>query len=678
MHLLCIALTIFAATVAILTCIALLPARWARASVLHNFFGPCALLLGCAVGFVAVCTDFFTPQVGVLPWALPLGSGAVGLDAASRIFLMPIFGLGFVCTLAGALHVRHCPSGEHNIAAHWLFFTLLIMGLTLVCIARDAVLFVFAWEVMSVAPFFLIEFYNSDAKVRDASWVYLVAAHVGGLFLLAFFALLWQATGSTAFAAFAIAPASGLGTALFVLGLCAFGMKAGLTPLHIWLPAAHPVAPSHVSALLSGAVINAGIYGLWRMLDFFEPLSQAPAWWGWTLIALGLGTGFVGIFRAMAQNNLKRLLAYSSVENMGIVTAGLGAGLVGLHAHAPWICLLGFGGALYHMCNHSIFKGLLFLCAGEVLHTTRTVQLHHLGGLQKRLPFVGAAFAVGTASIACLPPFNGFVGEFLLALALAGGLNLPATESALGLLLALTALIAVSAFAAATFTKAYGIAFLGEPRTPTALAAANAHTPDRVSLMPLALLVPLCLLLGLAGYWVFPILLAALPAAALDSIADAPALTAKAAHLLLRVAAIGAGVMALAALVLWVRSRILRGDRRPDTALTWGCGFQKGTARIQYSAASFSEPLAQFFSVIMGLRVRSSMNKEYFPARATLEVDAPDRIRTRFLSPALEAVERLCNALKIIQHGRVHLYILYMLLTVVSLLIWALHEGGAA
>lgn len=666
------ALGILAATAGTTALLSLLPrsgdtllARLARQGI---SLGPVGIMLGCLVGLAAAISGPWNEALfhTLSFWALPFGHGLLGLDALSRVFLLPVFGLGCICAFSGMMSMRQYLPGEHNINAHWCFFCLLLFSLALVCTARDAVLFLLAWEVMSVSPFFLIEFHDEDATVREASWIYLVAAHLGAVFLLAFFGLLWGTAGDTAFSAFALVPTTGTAALLFVLGLVGFGAKAGLTPLHVWLPEAHPAAPSHVSALLSGAMINAGLYGMMRMLDFFTPLHTAPGWWGWLLLGLGLITGLTGILKAMAQANLKRLLAYSSVENMGIMLMGLGTGLVGLHSGNTWITLLGFCGTLLHMCNHAAFKGLLFLCAGEILHLVHSVRLEHLGGLQKRMPLVGVAFAVGAASIACMPPFNGFAGEFLLALALGNGLALSGTEAPLALLAALAGLALISGFAAVTFIKAYGITFLGEPRSG---AAKGAAAPGTLEILPLLPLILACVGLGLGATWLLPLLSAALPLAA----APLPAQVTQASDLLWRVALLGLGGAMLTGAIVAARRWMLRGKKAPGRAPTWGCGFQAGTPRIQYTGASYAQPTARVFGAAMGLKVRLGMDKKYFPTRASLEISAPDRMRTALFAPLFEAVVRACDALKIIQHGRVHLYILYMLVTLVALLVWGLH-----
>lgn len=647
-----------------------------------NALGAGGAALGCAIGFAGAVSAFLTGGTTVeLPWGLPVGDLVLTLDALSAFFLLPVFGLGFVCALSGGIALRSVRPGEHNLAAHWFFFLLLLLGMAAVLCARDAIFFLLAWEIMSLAPFFLIDFNDGDSKVRDASWVYLVAAHLCAVCLIAFFVLLWQVTGTTALTVAACAPLADAGpgtlSALFLLAVAGFGAKAGIAPLHVWLPEAHPAAPSHVSALLSGAMINAGLYGVIRSLTLLGGAPSAgvvgdlPEWWGWFLLFLGFATALLGILKALGQGNLKRLLAYSSVENMGLMFMGVGAGLVGVSAGDGWTAVLGFSGALLHMLNHAGFKGLLFLCAGEVLHAAGTVRMELLGGLQRRLPLVGAAFALGAATIACLPPLSGFASEFVLAMSLLDGAALPGVERQLALLFTLAGLGLVSGVAAAVYVRAYGITFLGEPRTGF---AANAHAVSWRSLWPLALPAAACVTGGLFAPYFFDLAadtaLASIPLphglAAAVSGADGQMRLS-----LAMIALVGGAGVALAFGLFALRGLLLRrnGLLRENT---WGCGYQASSARIQYTAASFAEPLARLFAPFMGLVTRGGAPEGVFPGRTVFSTSAPDRLRTLVFAPLFELVERACNACKILQHGKIHLYILYILATVVGLLVWGL------
>lgn len=637
---------------------------------LADLSGPLGAACGCALGMAGLFTDSWTDSLlWTQAWGLPVGSLSLGLDALSRVFLLPVFGLGFVCACAGGISLRHTRASEHNLAAHWLFYLLLVLGMAVVMMARDAVLFLLAWEVMSLSPFFLIDFNDSDRNVRDASWVYLVAAHLGAVLLLAFFGLLWQNAGDTAFAVLPLreGPAVPLASVLFVLSLLGFGAKAGIAPMHVWLPEAHPAAPSHISALLSGAMINAGLYGIIRSCEFVAPLSAAPAWWGWLALFLGLGTALMGILKALAQSNLKRLLAYSSVENMGLMLMGVGAWLIGSHSGNSWIGTLGLAGAMFHMLNHSAFKGLLFLTAGEVLHATGTVRMDLLGGLQQRMPLVGAAFGIGAVSIACFPPFNGFAGEFVLALSLLDGSSLPGVEQQLGLLMALVVLGLVSGLAAAAYAKAYGITFLGAPRSRC---VEEAHRPRPRDLWPLAIPAFLCVAGGLASGHCFRWLISTVNAPLPDPAAGQQVML-RVADMLGTVSLVGMVLLALVAALWLLRKACIAGRLRREE--TWGCGYRYGTARVQYTDASFSEPLGRLFGGAMGLKVHQELDGRYFPGKASVAISAPDRLRTGLFTPLFEGVEKLCNMCKILQHGKIHLYILYILATLVALLAWGLH-----
>lgn len=644
-----------------------------RVTRLANVLGPGCVVAACGLGLAGV---FSGPWELILQfslsWGLPLGEFSLGLDPLTRLFLLPVFGLGAVCALSGGLSLRKTRPEEHNLAAHWFFYVLLVAGMAVVLAARDAVLFLIAWEVMSLAPFFLIDFDDSDRKVRDAAWIYLVAAHLGAVLLIAYFALLWQVGGSTDFAVLAAQEHSSYTSALFLLGLLGFGAKSGIAPMHVWMPEAYPAAPGHVAGLQSGAMINAGLYGILRGFDFLGQPVDAPLWWGWCILVLGLATALMGILKALAQSNLKRLLAYSSVENVGIMLVGIGAGVLGAASGHPWIATLGFAGMLFHMLNHSAFKGLLFLCAGEVQQATGTVAMNRLGGLQKRLPLVGGLFLLGAASIACLPPFNGFAGEFVLALSLLDGASLPTVELQLGLLLSLVILGLVSGLALAAYTKAYGITFLGDARSE---AAQHPHVAGWRSLWPLLFPAAACVGGGLLAGRCFELVApTAQIAAHLPPLAELSGARAvdEVGHILDIIAAVGGAVVLLTALLLFVRCRLLR-RRSVECRETWGCGYQFGTPRIQYTEASYSEPLGRLFGSVMGLKITEKGGEGLFPGKASLTIAAPDRVRTSLFTPLFEAIERLCNALKIVQHGKIYLYILYILVTLVALLIWGMH-----
>lgn len=634
-----------------------------------NRLGPAGAVAGSLAGLAGVLLSPASAASHIaLPWGLPLGALALGLDPASRLFLLPVYVLGAAAAFSGASALADHDACHDRRGAHWFFFNLLLLGLSLVMTARDAVCFLIAWEIMSLAPFFLISLHDDEVEVREAAWVYLVAAHIGAVCLIAFFTLAMAQAGGSGFDAIAAAARDGrlaAPTLLYLLALAGFAAKIGLFPFHVWLPEVYPAAPGHVTALMSGGMINVGVYGLWRTLAMLGP--PAP-WQGWWLVGLGLASALFGILRALSPGGLKRVLAYSSVENMGLVCLGLGLGMVGRAAGNDAVAVLGLTGALFHVLSHAAFKGLLFLCAGEVLLAVGSARIAHLGGLAKRLPVVGGLFLLAAAGIAGLPPLSGFIGELVLALSLLAGLDLPGLLPRVGMAAALAALAAVGGFALAAFAKAGGLAFLGQPRTP---AAAKAVGRGRLSEIPLVFLA-LCALLAAACA---PALLALAGQAALDfpGMDPAPARTALAAALATTktIGLVSGALVVLAAALLVLRNRLAAAHGR-RAAPTWGCGYTAPTARMQYAAGSFVEPTARILPVPMGLTSRLDMDPGLFPARAKLIVASPDAVRNRFFTPLFEAVARGCDALKVVQHGRVHLYILYVLATVVALLAWKL------
>lgn len=598
------------------------------------------------------------------PWPLPGAALALEIDPLSAFFLLPVFVLVSLGAVYGRGYLRHVADGG-RLGFHWCMYGLLGACLALVLAARNAVLFLMAWEALTLASFFLVTLEDEDATVRSAGWLYLVAAHVGTACLLALFLLLGRrAGGSLDFAAFAGARGVGPAGALFILALLGFGLKAGFLPLHVWLPEAHPAAPSHVSALMSGVMIKTGIYGLLRTLTLLEP---APAWWGWVLLGVGFTSGVGGVLFALTQQDLKRLLAYSSIENVGIIALGLGLGLLGLAAGEPGVAGLALAGALAHVLNHALGKSLLFFATGAIAQATGTRRLEELGGLLRRLPRTGTAFLGGALALAGLPPLNGFVGEFLIGLAawcaLAGSsraLLLPAVTTITGLAL-------IGGLGAACFARAAGIALLGEPRSAGAQAACE--LPRALWLPPWLLLAACAALAALAPVLV-PFLAPVL--ADLGPLGTAvPALPAWAATALGGLAALSALLLLLAA---WFWLSTARRLRRAGCATvgTWDCGYVRPTSRMQYTAASLAQPLVDLFRAVLQPRREIRPPTGLFPTAAAFRADTRDVIRHAWLQPAAELLEERLARLRWLQHGRLHLYVLYIAVTILVLLIVSL------
>jgi hydrogenase-4 component B len=536
--------------------------------------------------------------------------------------------------------------------------TAAMMGVVL---ARDAILFLVAWELMALAAFFLICTEEERPEVRQAAWIYLVATHAGTLCLVGFFALIGRATGS-----FVLWPSlSGdvpgvLPTAVFTLGIAGFGLKAGLMPLHVWLPGAHANAPSHVSALLSGVLLKTGVYGLVRVCAL---LPEPPIWWGGALLGIGTLSGVLGIALAVAQQDLKRLLAYSSIENIGLIAIGVGLAALGRSLGRADFVVLGLGGALLHVLNHSLFKPLLFFSAGNVLHATGTRRIAALGGLARTMPRSFALFALGAVAICGLPPLNGFASELFLYVGLLRAASVDPAHGSAWASAAAPALAMIGALAVAGFVKVMGIAFGGTPRTP---AAAHARDPGPGMLAPMAALALACLALGLAPGIALPLLRAAVATwdPVLGSAAPSPAT-------LVPLREVSAAALVLVALVALVATFIQRRSPARATAVTWDCGYALPTSRMQYADSSFSELLVGLFD--WAVRSRRSLPElpGAFPPPARFRSEIPDAVLDRIVQPLLGAADRHLSRVRALQRGPVQMYLLYVFLIVVILLMVA-------
>jgi hydrogenase-4 component B len=634
---------------------------WRRASAAGPRTATALHCVGSALGLVGLIIHGGGEATPVLLLgSLPIGRVAFALDGLSALFLVPILLISVLGSLYGSSYwhgEEHEESGR-RLRMWWGIMTASMIGVVL---ARDAVLFLIAWEGMAVAAYFLIGTEGHSAEVREASWIYLVATHAGTLCLIGCFALLGQVQGSTAlWPSLRSDGPGGLLTAVFVLGILGFGVKAGLMPLHVWLPAAHANAPSHVSALLSGVLIKMGVYGLVRVCGL---LSDPPLAWGGVVLGIGVVSGVLGIALAVAQQDLKRLLAYSSIENVGIIVIGVGLASIGRSQGRPDLVVLGLGGALLHVLNHSLFKPLLFLAAGSVLHATGTRRISSLGGLARAMPRTCALFAVGAVAICGLPPLNGFAGELLLYVGLLRTALGDGPSGSAWASLAAPALAGIGALAVAGFVKVIGVAFSGTARTP---AAEHARDPGAGMLGPMAVLALACLLLGLWPSSALPLLHTATSAwdPALGS--AAPALDA-----LVPLGWVSAAGLLLVASIVGVAGLTWRRTPARTRVLTWDCGYVKPTARMQYVGASFSELLLDLFDWVAHSRRLPPELSGSFPAPSRFQSEVPDAVLDRVVLPLARAAHRGLLRLRVLQRGPVQMYLLYVLVAVVAVLLVA-------
>ena len=601
-----------------------------------------------------------------IPWQAPFGSFSLYLDPLSAFFLLPIFFLGALAAVYGVRYLQH-STNESKLGVAWFCFHILWASMIVVILSANGLLFLVAWELTVVSSFFLVVLDNGNENNRRAGWIYFTASHLGTAFIFVLFLLIARGTGSLDFETFSSASnfspsAKGI---LFLLALVGFGTKAGFVPLHVWLPEAHPAAPSHVSALMSGVMIKMGIYGLVRTLFF---LGHPSLWWGWTLLITGTASGILGVLFAIAQHDLKRLLAYHSVENIGIIAMGIGLGLIGLSCGNMPVAAFGFCGGILHVVNHAVFKGLLFLGAGAVLERAGTREIDRLGGLLKRMPWTGTSFLVGCLSICGLPPFNGFTSEFLIYfgafLAVLSGVG---DLVASGLVI-IVGLSLIGGLAAACFSKAFSVVFLGNPRSENAAKANEAALSMRI---PMAVLASMCLLIALTG----PFLLNGLgrviqghPTFAMGK--DVAKLLAPAYAPLLTITDFSFALFALLSLVVLLRRNLLE-DRKIGETGTWDCGYAQPSATMQYTGSSFAQPLTELFHPILKTETHLSGVEGYFPVKGDFRSHTSDIFQNHLFKPVFETISTTLHRLTWIQNGVVQVYILYITLTLVVLLIGA-------
>ncbi len=595
-----------------------------------------------------------------LPWPVPLGSFSLTLDPLSAFFLVPVFTLTALSAVYGVDYLK-AYSGRKPLGLVWAAFNTLTAAMALVFTSSNAVLFMLGWELMAAASFILVLFEHEKAQTRKAAFIYLAAGGAGALLLMAVFALLGSGSATLDFSSFH-SPSRAAASAVFLLALCGFGLKAGFIPLHVWLPEAHPAAPSQVSAVMSGVMIKTGIYGIIRILGFLRPWEE---WWGWALLIIGAGSCVLGALFALAQHELKRVLAYSSIENIGIILLAAGLGVIGVTRGAPELAALAFAGALLHVFNHSLFKGLLFMGAGSVLHGAGTAELEALGGLSKRMRASAVFFLAGSAAACALPPFNGLAGEFLIYAGALRGINFPASVALAGVAAGLVLAVA-GVLAAAAFVRAGGTVFLGEPRSER---AAGAHESGPLMLFAMGALALLCLVSGLAA----PFLLGPLAFAVSSGFGPLYGFTAgiQGAAPLVYVSAGGLLLLAMAAIAAAKRKVFLRG-KKPAEGVTWDCGYAVPTARMQYGASSFSQPLTDFFQPILRKIGQYPVISEYFPGKASFSREAQAVFYNELYAPAAFRIRELAYRFSWLQHGRLQIYIMYIVVTLMGLLLWKL------
>lgn len=638
-----------------------------------------AAIVACAAGVVVGLGGLLAPAplVFSLPSTIPLLHFQLRLDPLSAFFVLVISVSGVAVSIYALGYVREF-FGRHSIGAMGTLYHAFLLSMFLVVTADHAFFFLIAWELMSLVSYLLVITEHEKEETRYAGFFYLVMTHVGTAFILIAYLVFYQQTGSFAFDTFRHPGEplpEGFRTVAFVAALIGFGAKAGVVPLHVWLPYAHPAAPSHISALMSGVMIKTAIYGLIRVyFDFFG--GAFPWWWGFTILAVGAVSALLGVMYALMEHDLKSLLAYHSVENIGIILLGIGASMIFQSHGLSHLAALGLLAALYHTMNHAMFKGLLFMGAGSLLYATHTRNMEEYGGLIRKMPWTAFFFLVGAISISALPPTNGFVSEWLTFQSLFLSFMLPDPLMKILIPIGAAMLALTGALAVACFAKAFGISFLAMPRSHHAQHAKEVPMSMRIGMGGLA---AACVVLGLAPMVVIPMidgvtaLFTGTPLAqgvvsdhgwALTPMGTAFASISTPVLMLLLAVMVPAVLLG----VFVVAGRVNRRFYH-----TWGCGITL-KPRMEYTATGFAQPIRQVFSTIYRPTVKVEKDmleaSQYFARRMRFEVHIEPTFQRYLYDPVVRGFNALADRLRVVQAGSLHVYLAYIFLTLLALLLW--------
>lgn len=615
-----------------------------------------------------------------LPWSL------FGINLQFAIDPLAAFFITIISTLSLAVSVYSygyvsAYVGKHNVGVLGAFYNLFILSMLALVSSSSSIMFLFFWETMSLVSYFLVIFEHQSANVRRAGFIYIVMTHIGTAFIAIAFLLIYKATGTFSLAgglAHSIPP--NFKTAVFILITVGFGTKAGIVPLHIWLPKAHPAAPSNVSALMSGVMLKTAIYGFVRIA--IDVLGAGPIWWGVLVLIIGTVSALLGVMYALMEHDIKRLLAYHSVENIGIILMGIGVALIFTSYGYYDLAMIALTAGLFHTFNHAVFKGLLFLGAGAVHFSTHTKNIEKMGGLLKRMPWTGFFFLIGSISISAIPPFNGFVSEWftyqsLLELASRKvGIALTIMGPVFGAALALT-----GALAAACFVKAFGIQFLALPRS---INSEKAKEVPRSMLIGMGFLASLCLIFGVMPFLVIRLLSPV--TFSLIGVETIPILGGY--RWLSMFSSLGQGLslgstslsplivlLVLLLGILLAYMMIFRNGKRGGVRIseTWNCGMML-TPKMEYTATSFSQPIRRIFRTIF--QPTKEINKEYvhkpyFTSRVKYTGEIKPIFEDILYRPQFKYFLKLANKVRVLQSGSIQLYLGYMFVALIVLLIFA-------
>lgn len=596
--------------------------------------------------------------------SLVTGKIPVRIDALSGWFILLINFTFITGAFYGLQYMKAYKSRKSALSLHCASFILLQAGLLGICVLQNSIAFLIAWEIMALSSFILIIFEHQRMRTLNAGINFLIQSHICIMFLTLGFIWVALRTNSFDFKAIALFSVSNsllTGIALFMCFFVGFAIKAGFVPFHTWLPYAHPAAPSHISGIMSGVIIKIGIYGILRMILLVKSDYLVI---GYVILIISLVSGVYGVMLAIVQHNLKRLLAYHSIENIGIIGIGIGLGCIGLGQGNNLLVILGFAGALLHTLNHSLFKSLLFYGAGNVYQATHTMDIEKLGGLGKRMPHTAILFLIASLAICGLPPFNGFISEFLIYNGMFTGLHRGDKTLVSFIVFGLFGLALIGGLAMLCFTKASGTIFLGQPRHQPH------HIPAEASwgkLIPMYAIVALILFIGL-----FPGAFMAALSRPLGLFVDNSANHLQPGRLavissLSMIGICSAGFLLLVGLVYLIKKR-MTASKPEHFGATWGCGYTGSTEKMQYTASSFIRAYRKLAEPVLTIRKKKKEIHGIFPQAGGQETHPYDKIEAWFIDYPLQQLRKFFNRFIFLQNGNLQFYILYGLVFITLVL----------
>ncbi len=589
--------------------------------------------------------------------------GAVGfaIDPLSAFFILVIALMSQICVIYANGYLKPYIKNGKSLSAHLIFLPILVASMLLVVTCDNALMFLVCWEIMSLSSFFLVMFENEKKETVKAGLKYLVFMHISVVFIILAFVVCSITAQSLDFNSFAqiLKTDSSLANLVFILAFIGFGTKAGFFPFHNWLPEAHPAAPSHVSALMSAVMIKTGIYGILRVLAMIETPTQLTSF---IVLVVSLITALYGILYAITQNDVKKLLAYSSIENIGIIGICMGVGMIGLTYENNLVAILGFAACILHILNHSIFKELMFLSAGNIYTKTHTRNIEILGGLVKSMPKTATLFLIGSVAICALPPLNGFISEFLVYFAMLKGLSINNFGAICTLIFTIAGLALVGTMAILCFTKAFSIIFLGLSRSEHAQQVKE--DVEHSMILPMSLLVVLALIIGLFPQMAFAFVTSTV--SVLTGTEIIPLSISEPIEILQQISVFALGFIGIVGCL--IATKLMLGGK-VEMHETWGCGYNRPNNFMQYNASSYASPFLTMLRPLFKRVVDIEKPRKLFPKSAHLNMHIDDIEEAYVIKPLIKFDEWFLAKFENIQSGNIQSYIKFGLIFLVIIVI---------